>query len=600
MTISALLTALVLGAATIAACIRLALWRRAAGSTIGAPWRFVTLLLLQPLCALALYLTLFPPPTQQPAGTLRIATAGTPRSIALASGPPLIALPEAGRISGAQAVPDLATALRRYPGKNRIIILGEGLPPRDIDAARNIALSFTPPAPRSGILALTPPPTVAPGASFSVSGQIAGRSGSVELLDPAGRLTDRSVPDAKGFFQLQGTARTAGRTVFTLRVKHGSRIIEHAQIPVAVADPIKTRLLIVAAAPSAEVKYLRRWASDAGMDVVAQMQTGAGVALGDPAISIDPSALSRFDAVVFDDRSWAALGNRRSIVLGAVANGLGLILHPSGAIDTNVRAQWQSLGFALKGGNALAPLNLPPVADAAVEATRFGIGSKDQPIDAALPNDPLPDLSRLTATPGGSDAAPLLRDGGGSVIAAWLASGTGRIALFTPIDSYGLTLAGRRALYENWWSDLFSTVLRPAASPVAFRQIYWAGERATLCGIPPTATVRAPDGKVSQILAEGSCGGYWPTSSGWHQVETGGQLRAFFVQPADALPAMRSARDTSATQLIVTHGKRSTESSREHPMPSWPFAILWLIISAILWWLERSYLGKATPPQSAM
>lgn len=596
MTLPAILTAALLGLATIAAIVRLVLWHRSAGPVTGARWRFATLLILQPLAALTLYLALFPPPTVQPAGTLRIATAGTSARASLSVGPPLVALPEAGRISGAIAMPDFATALRRYPGTRNIIILGSGLTPRDVDAARSVALSFTPPSPVSGIVALTPPRAVAPGAAFTVSGQVSGEGiDSVELLDPAGRMTDRTVPDTNGLFRLEGTARSTGLAIFTVRLTHGSRRVEQAQIPVIVAGSNKARLLIVAAAPGAEVKYLRRWAIDAGMDVSMQMQTGAGVALGDPPVSIDPITLARYDAVVFDDRSWAALGPRRSMVLAAVANGLGLVLRPSGPIDASVRSQWQLLGFTLKGGNELAPLSLPPIRDPAIEGTRIGTGREDQPADIALPDDPLPDINRLAATPGGADTAPLLQDGSGSTIAAWRASGAGRIALLTPVDSYGLTLTGRRSLYESWWSRLLSTVLRPAPSPATFNQAYWSGERAVLCGVSSSDMVRAPDGKVSQLLPVGNCAAYWPTTPGWHQVEGGGKSHPFFVQAADALPAMRLMRDATATKMLVSDRNHAAGRSGGHSLPSWPFALAWLTVSASLWWLERARIGRATP-----
>ncbi len=602
MTMPAIMTAALLAIATLVSVIRLILWRRAAGADAGVSWRFATLLFLQPLCSAALYLTLFPPPTMQSAGTLRIATAGTPVGAALASGSPLIALPEAGRVSGAKFMPDLATALRRYPGTSRIILLGAGLIPRDLDATRSVDVVFNPSPAADGIIALTPPDPVAPGATFAVSGQISGKSsGRIELLDPSGRRTDASSPDATGFFHLRGTVRSPGLTGFTVRLKYGSRLIEQAQIPVVVTAATKPRLLIAAAAPNAETKYLRRWASDAGMDAVAQMQAGAGVALGDPVTSIDPATLARFDAVIFDDRSWAALGARRSAVLGAVANGLGLILHPSGALDASTRAQWQTLGFAWKGGSDLAPLSLPPVVDTAMEATRLGIGRDDQPADTALPDDPLPDLNRLATEPGGAETVPLLRDGSGSTIAALRASGTGRIAIFTPVDSYGLALTGRRALYESWWSQLLSAVLRPATQAAAFKDIYWLGERAILCGINAGAVVRAPDGRASELLPVDRCGAYWPTVAGWHRLEDGGQVRPFFVQPGNALPALRSARDTIATQLLPSRNENgSALRSAKHPMPSWPFALAWLVVSALLWWLERARAGRSPPPQSAM
>lgn len=596
-------TAIIVSMASLVGIVRLVLWRRANGPALsGKLWRFVALMILQLACTMLLYFTLFPPLVTQPSGTLHIATGSTPRASLPTGGPNLIALPEAGRPPGAQAVPDLATALRRHPGTPQIVIHGSGLVPRDVDAVKSVEVVFSPPPARQGIIALSPPAAVAPGASFKVSGEVARLPQSrVELVDPAGRITDSATPGRSGIFTLFGTTRAPGAVEFTLRLRDGPRVIEQAKIPIIVERHTKPRLLIGALAPGAEVKYLRRWASDAGFDVVTQMQAGGGVTLGDPPISLDAATLSRFDAAIFDDRSWTALGARRGQILSAVENGLGLVLRPSGMLDADMRGGWQSLGFTLKGGNDIAPLSLPPLRDRAIEATRVGTGTADQPVDIALPNDPLPDLSRLALVPGGSNVAPLLQDGSGTTIAAWRPRGVGRVALFTPIDSYALLLTGRRTVYEGWWSDLLSTVLRPTPGSRSSRQIIWVGERASFCEIQSdNAAIRDPTGRISRIVRSASCGAYWPQVAGWHQLIDGNEVRSFFVQTADALPALRAARDTQATQMLVNATMMHDVSKQEQPLAEWPFALLWLLASALLWWLERTRIGRPAPPQPAM
>src|SRR5690606_14164031 len=116
--------------------------------------------------------------------------------------------------------------------------------------------------------------------------------------------------------------------------------------------------------------------------------------------------------------------------------------------------QWQALGFGLSGPGGVAPLALPKALAEPVARTRQGIGSEEAPIDVATPEDYLPDVSRLGLAPGGNDAVPLLRDAGGATLGAWRALGAGRVALFTGIDSYALTLTGRRDLHGDWWSAL--------------------------------------------------------------------------------------------------------------------------------------------------
>lgn len=593
---AAWITASLLGVAVLLASTRLILWYRSAAAP--SPKRLIALLLLQPICAVLLFLALFPPAVTTGGDTLRIATQGTPRLAAMGS--PLILLPEAPDIGAGEYVPDLATALRRHPGTSEIIILGNGLTPRDIEAAKTVAVRFDPPPQRPGISHIAPPAIVAPGSSFSIGGQLSALPrATVELLDPAGQATDSVQADADGRFTLTGTTRAAGAVLFALRVRDGRRAVEQASVPVLVADSTAPRLLILSAAPNAEIKYLRRWATDAGFAVTTQMSAGGGIALGDAPIAIDGATLRRFDVAIIDDRSWAA---RRGVVMGAVRDGLGLILRVSGPIDATTRGQWRALGFGLAGKDGVAPLALPKPPTPAIARTRQGIGSDDVPADIALPDEMLPEISRLGLTPEGGDAVPLLRDAGGATLAAWRAVGTGRVALFTGIDSYALTLTGYRTLYGDWWSAMLATVARPAPGMTPITTTGWASGRMVLCGLSAAAQVERPDGRMAKLLPVGGCAAFWPDKAGWHLLRKPGdsQPTPFYVQPANALPVMRAARDRDA-MLMLRPPAQDDRAATGQPSPgsSWPFALGWLLVSALLWWLERARIGRAAVPQSA-
>ncbi|WP_088183937.1 hypothetical protein [Sphingobium sp. Z007] len=592
--------ALVLGLATLLACVRLALWhRRALATGQASSVRLALLMLFQPAVSALLYCALFPPMMGGGATGLRIATAGTSRLAAASDGAPLILLPEAPAIGGGEAAPDLATALRRHPAVTAISVLGEGLVPRDIDAARQVAVRFDPPPLRPGILNLTPPPTAAAGARFMVGGTLTGPSGAtVELIDPAGRVTDRDVADPKGHFLLAGTARTAGAVNFTLRVRKDKRLVEQADVPVWVTQSTRPRLLILAGAPGPEVKYLRRWASDAGFDVTTQMSAGGGMALGDAPVALDAAGLRKFDVAIVDDRAWAGL---RAPLIAAVRGGMGLVLRAGGAIDGATRSQWQALGFAFSGPGGVAPLALPKAAEEAIARTRHGIGNDDTPADMALPEDMAPDVSRLGLVPGGDAAVPSLQDAGGVALGAWRAIGAGRVALFTGLDSYALTLTGRRDLYADWWNTMLTAVTRPASSSRMIAGIAWVGERMTLCDIGRDAQVNNADGAQTELVPVAGCGAFWPAKAGWHMLRVKNELRLFHVQPRGALPIMRAARDRQATAMVSRIAPDASAVAVKADMPglAWPFWLAWLMASGLLWWLERSRIGRRKAGRSS-
>ena len=601
-----MILAVVLACAVLAAWARLILWRRSAPrEAAGALWRMVVLAALQPVCAALLFFCLFPPGVRVASGRLVVATAGAPRGAAAMAGATLIALPEAPAIAGAEPAPDLGTALRRHPDVRRVTVLGGGLTPRDRDAAQGLAVAFDPTPLPTGLVSLDAPPRVAPGARFEVGGQLSGVPGAtVELIDPAGRVTDTQKAADDGRFVLSGTARSAGLATFVVRVRDaGRRVVEHADVPVRAEAQAAPRLLIMAGAPGPEVKYLRRWATDAGFSVTVQASAGGGVALGDAPVAINGATLRRFDVAVIDDRSWAGLGGGRGEVIAAVRGGLGLVLRSGGPGD-GAMAQWRSLGFTVGGGEALTPIALPASTDADLARTRRGIPAPDAVADLDIDEEFLPEISRLAAAPGGEGTVPLLSDAGGATLSAWRAIGQGRVAVFTGIDSFGLTLTGRNDLYGDWWSTILSAVSRPVAGVApAFSGPAWVGDRVALCGLSADARVERPDGSPATVrVASGAagCAGFWPAKPGWHLLRTsvpevGEQVWPFFVQPADRLVGVRAARDRDATLMLRNASPAPADATiqgPEIPGSPWPWFIAWLAVSTALWWLERSGLGR--------
>ncbi|BBD97337.1 hypothetical protein SAMIE_1008380 [Sphingobium amiense] len=590
------IVAALLALATLGAAIRLLLWQRSAAQR-AHPWRLALLLTLQPVTAILLYCALFPPASIGQTASLRIATAGAPR-LASAGGDPLILLPEAPSIAGGERAPDLATALRRYPGVRTIRVLGNGLKPRDVDQARGLSVQFNAGAFPTGLTHLAPPPAIAPGSRFEVGGTVAGMpDADVELLDPAGRVTDAQPVREDGGFLLAGTARAAGTARFTLRILRGKRVIEKATVPLWVEETPRPRLLILSGAPGPEAKYLRRWAEDAGFDVVAQMAAGGGISLGDAPVPLDAASLARFDAAIVDDRSWPAA---RNALASAAASGLGLILRASGPLDAATRAQWRALGFALGGTNRVVPLALPPVHPPAIATTRQGIGDEGSPPDIASPDDPLPDINRVDLAPEGAGVVPILRDAGGRTLAGWRAIGRGRVALFTGTDSYGLTLTGRRDLHGDWWSALLSAVARPAPTGIVDTALHWAGERTTLCGLTGPARLEGPDGRRTQLAPVNGCAAFWPEKAGWFRVRDGKSWRAAYVHDRGALPALRQARDRQATALLASSQRDRPAAAAAPSVPPWLWWLGWLMAVALLWWLERSRFGRNQDARSTM
>jgi hypothetical protein len=532
--------------------------------------RLAALLALQWMAGAALFLFLYPPHIGIGAGTIAIVTSP------VSSLPPgtAFSLPEAGDIPGATRVPDLAAALRRRPAGAMVEIVGDGLPPRDRIAIPAPA-RFRPPSQPPGIVAITLPEAGAPGAPFAFGGQVAGvPGGSVDLFDPAARSVARVPLGDDGAFSLTATAPAPGPALFALIVRdRRGRAVERLAVPVDIREPARPRLLVLAGAPSAEIRQLRRFAEDAGIDATVRVDLGAGLETGDAPVAIDRVSLSRIDLLVLDDRRWERLSTgERGAIATALSGGMGILLRPTGPLSAETRRGWAMLGLPVSGGDVTLP------------------------VQGDTPDAP-PLARRDIATPG---AIAMLRDASGNMLAAWRPRGRGRIGLWSVTDSYALVLSGAPEHYAALWSTLFSTLAREGeAAPPRLQDLARAGERAALCGLSGNATLLDGDRErrlaVDPASGPANCAAFWPQSDGWHLLrDANGRETALYVHPADAAPALAAAEKTRAT-LALTGALPADGEPQTTPGPRWPWFTLLIVFLTALWWLERRRPGNSAP-----
>ena len=585
----ALWTAIVIVAAVAMGVVRLILWHRKA-ETQGPRWRVATLMGLQVVAGLLLWLTLNPPASVIRTGTLIVATAGSPAAVETAPGDILVALPEAGPVTDATRVPDLATALRRYPTPARIRVLGQGLTPRD-QSPLPVPVEFSAPPPPRGLTDLALPGPTAPGATFVVGGQVGSMdAGTVELVDPADVVVDRARIAPGERFALTAAARAPGLALFDLRLRDpAGAVVERIAIPVETVATTPPRVLVLAGAPTAETKYLKRWAEDSGVELTLDIDIGAGVRLGDAPLPLNAATLNELDLVVLDDRRWDSLGGgQRAALTAAVNNGMGLLLRPTGPLPASTRRDWAGLGVALTGGDEAVPLRLDPPAEAA---------APDAEAEPAEETEALPELARRDLTDEGSGAVTLLRDADGVALASWRTRGRGRVGVWTVTDSYALVLTGRPDRYGEMWSALFSEIGRAGDdSRAEVDGIARVGVRIPLCRLVGQANVLGQDARahglrIDPAAGDRACAAFWPEQPGWHVIRDGeNRQTAFYVQPDDAAPSLVMAANRFATLALAgTAPTRAAPASTSHaPGSPWPWFAGLLAVLSGLWWFERN------------
>lgn len=546
-------------------------------------------LALQLAAALLLGLTLFPPRQPVPADTLLIASAGT-TAAALASTPAgmRLRLPEAPALADVGRVPDLATALRRHPGTRELVVVGQGLPARDRDAALP-PLRFLPaPAPR-GLVELQAPAPLAAGARFEVGTRVQGLARArVELLDPAGHRVAIGVPGGDGRVRLAASARDAGDVEFTLRaLDRDGKVLDQLPVPVRVRPLPAPTLRLLAGAPGPELKYLQRWATDAGADVQTGIDVGGGVQLGDAPPAIDPASLARLDLLLLDERRLAALSvAQRAAITAAMRDGLGVLVRMGGALDGNARRTLRDWGLDLRGGERTATVKLRDAGADMGAGTGADAGTGGERAPAA------PAIERFDLAFADPGVVPLLRAADDNAIGGWRAFGRGRIGLLPIADSYTLVLAGHADIHAELWNQVLAVLARPLpASPLARLPAWaWAGERVALCGLPDGARVQAPDGDTTALLADpraGNCSGWWPRQAGWHRVVVGDASAGVRVIDPAAARALHAQATREATAAL--RGGSGPAGTRALPVPGprWPWLLGFIGVAGLLWWLER-------------
>ncbi len=569
-------------------------------------WRIIALLLMQTASAVLLYFTLHPPASRSAADVLVMMTANARAEQITRLDPQarIVALPEAGTNAHAERVPDLASALRRYPATSRLRVLGTGLPARDLEAVQGFSVDFDPtPLPR-GIVELHSPQNVYRGERWQVTGRAAQvPGGSVELLDPGQRTVARVALDKDGRFALDADARMPGTAMFRLRLLDAKQHrIEEIDLPLLTRESASPRVLVLAGGANPELKYLRRWALDAGARLHTQITLGAGMQMGDAPIALDAANLRQFDLLILDERAWRSLDtNQKTALTQALRQGLGVLLRLTGSLTDRDRNELRTLGFTIDVANVVQTVTLAS-GNSATETDTFSSaaksGSENPQTDAP---EKLPALSRQPLRVTAADASALLRDDTGAPLALWRAEGQGRLALWWLTDSYRLVLAGHRSAHGSTWSHAFNTLARTRGErePTLANTDPRMHQRQVLCGIANDAQVIAPSGASTALLIDpatsrAACASYWPRESGWHVLRSGPTHWPFYIRNTTEAPGLTANAAREATlQLAATPAKPNTiERTSSNPGSPWPYFFAWLLLSAGMWWFERARIGQ--------
>ncbi len=496
--------------------------------------------------------------------------------------------------AGTKALRSLLTLTDQRPALHRVHVLGEGLAATELPTLSRLAVIPHAAPAFVGVQAAGWAQRLTLGQRFEVEGTVAGTGPAWVSLQAEGAGRDSvSLPTGTGSFRLSYQPKVAGLARYTLYLRRAGQPAVAEPLPLEIAPAQLPPVLLLAAVPGFEFKFLKNNLAATGRAVALRTTVSRGLVqtefLNQPAQPLDhltPGLLARYSVVVAD-----------AVTLASLPAG------ESQALRTAV--QQGRLGLVLLADATPLPAAAPARADFAVQPQPTA-GASAQPL--TWPEAPRPAVRALLPARLRPSAAlhALITAPGGAVVAASRRVGLGSTVVSTVPETFRWALQGQAAAYASFWSQLLTAATPPPAPAAAWLALNrWPHPRQPLtlrlAGVrpasPPTVQPLAGGPAVALALAqdtrlpEWSTGQYWPAGSGWHQVRGPGRTAYnFYVYDSAAWrgPEFAARQQALARRPPPAGSARAAgTASAQQPWPAAWFFGLFLLAVGFLWLEEK-------------
>jgi hypothetical protein len=496
--------------------------------------------------------------------------------------------------AGAKALRSLLRLTDQQPPLRQVHVLGEGLPAAELPALGRLAVVPHAPPAYAGVQAAGWPQRLTLGQRFEVEGSVAGPGPTWVSLQAEGTGRDSAqLPTGTGSFRLSYQPKVAGLARYALHLRRAGQPTATEPLPLEIAPAPLPPVLLLAAVPGFEFKFLKNSLAAAGRAVALRTTVSRGLVqtefLNQPAQPLDhltPALLARYAVVVADAATLTSLPAAESQTLRAAV-------------------QQGRLGLVLLADAAVLPAAAPARADFMVQPLTTA-GAVAQPL--TWPEAPAPGVRALLPArlrPGAA-LRPLVTAPGGAVVAASRRVGLGTTVVSVVPETFRWALQGQATAYASFWSQLLTAANPPPAPAAAWLALSrWprpqqplvlrlAGARPAslptvqpLAGGPAVALALAQDTR----LPEWSTALYWPATPGWHQVRGPGRTAYnFYVYDSAAWrgPTRQAAAQALAARPVLTGSAQGAETSGvPQPWPAGWFFGAFLVAAGFLWVEEK-------------
>ncbi|GAA4353569.1 hypothetical protein GCM10023185_14340 [Hymenobacter saemangeumensis] len=553
------------------------------------------------VAALALWLTAFPPlvavRAARPQAVL-LTTGYHPDTLStllrrLGAGTPVYFYGTGEAPSKARVLPSLLDLAEQRPALQRLHVLGQGPAPAELALLGTMAVQHLAPAQGAGFRAAGWNRRLVLGQTVEVEGQVLPLPGNAPVwvsLRAAGAVRDSQLLQGGGDFRLRYRPKAAGLAVYELVLRRAGRVLESAPLPVQVTERQPPAVLLLAATPSFEFKFLKNHLADARYAVALRSTVSRGLQqtefVNQPTRSLTrltPALLAGYGILIADAATLAGLSGAESQ-----------------ALSSALRAG--RLGLVVLADAAPLPRTLPALAGFSVQA-RPAAQTAAQPLTWADGPAPAPASLPAQLRPG-LQLRALARGPQGALAAASRRVGLGSAVVSVLPETFQWQLQGRPAVYASFWNHLLTAATPPEENGPAWSyETLWPRPHQPLllhlaAPLPEALpTVKALAGGPAVRLAlrqdtrlpEWSTARFWPARTGWHQVQgPGGSVHHFYVF-ADAVwpgPEQQARRLALAQRTAAAPGLAAAETALQ-PWPATWFFVLFLLAAGYLWLEEK-------------
>ena len=487
-------------------------------------------------------------------------------------------------------IPDLLYYLSIHPEISGVNVFGYGLSEVELQRLTNKQVRFTPAALPIGVLSCSWTSILPASEPLKVQGMYNNNTDKAVKLSLVGMGSQQDSlsipPKTTRSFMLSTQPAQQGRAVYELQATQAGKVINSEKIPFRVNEQPKPRILVLAAFPDFEYKFLRNWLFENQYPALIRVRVSKDkfsteqLNLDKPeSPALTAERFKNFDLIIADDEELASLGSLEGALRRSVEAGTGVLLRLSDAKASSTFGKEFSISQR---------------ADSITKSVRPVLSHAKRLLKELPVSQPL----FLDAQ---SAKLALLKDAKGKLLAATALKGRGRVTATTLPATFNWMMNGAKADYAAYWSEVITQTSRKAdggffwnvtpAFPRMSEQLTINFQHNTNKGLVALKVNDEPVPVQQHLILPF----YWqapyrPQNTGWNtfQVENVG-AQSFYVY------AKKDWEVLKANELVQRNASFSEKQHLEERKPSkevqiieksvskWIFVVLFLLSVCFLW-----------------